>query len=115
MKKVKPVSDSNGNRLGWMIFCPGCREYHLLNHLWYFNGDEENPTFTPSLMVQSGHYLDGHKGDHCWCTYNKEHPESPTSFTCYRCHSYVIDGRIQFLPDSTHDLSGQTVDLDVID
>jgi len=28
-----------------------------------------------------------------------------------RCHSYVTDGRIQFLNDCTHDLAGQTVDL----
>jgi hypothetical protein len=27
------------------------------------------------------------------------------------CHSFVIDGRIQFLSDSTHVLAGQTVDL----
>ena len=28
-----------------------------------------------------------------------------------RCHSFVTDGRIQFLSDSTHVLAGQTVDL----
>jgi hypothetical protein len=28
-----------------------------------------------------------------------------------RCHSFVTDGRIQFLSDSTHALAGQTVDL----
>jgi len=27
------------------------------------------------------------------------------------CHSYVTDGRIQFLADCTHALAGLTVDL----
>ena len=27
------------------------------------------------------------------------------------CHSFVTDGRIQFLGDCTHKLAGQTVDL----
>jgi len=27
------------------------------------------------------------------------------------CHSFVTDGRIQFLGDCTHTLAGQTVDL----
>jgi hypothetical protein len=27
------------------------------------------------------------------------------------CHSFVTDGRIQFLSDCTHELAGQTVDL----
>jgi hypothetical protein len=27
------------------------------------------------------------------------------------CHSFVVDGRIQFLGDCTHHLAGQTVDL----
>lgn len=28
-----------------------------------------------------------------------------------RCHSFVRDGKIEFLNDSTHSLAGQTVDL----
>jgi hypothetical protein len=27
------------------------------------------------------------------------------------CHSFVTDGRIQFLNDCTHPLAGQTVDI----
>jgi hypothetical protein len=27
------------------------------------------------------------------------------------CHSFVTDGRIQFLDDSTHELAGETADL----
>ena len=31
------------------------------------------------------------------------------------CHSYVKNGQIKFFADSTHDLTGQTVDLPVIE
>jgi hypothetical protein len=31
------------------------------------------------------------------------------------CHSFVRDGRIEFLSDSTHHLSGQTVELPEVD
>lgn len=30
---------------------------------------------------------------------------------CVVCHSFVTAGRIEFLPDCTHALAGQTVDL----
>ncbi len=30
---------------------------------------------------------------------------------CVRCHTFITDGRIQFLGDCSHKLAGQTVDL----
>jgi hypothetical protein len=36
-------------------------------------------------------------------------PENIT--TAPRCHSFVRDGRIEFLTDSTHELAGQIVGL----
>jgi len=35
----------------------------------------------------------------------------PDGVSEYRCHSFVRDGRIEFLSDCTHALKGQTVDL----
>ena len=100
-----------------MFHCPGCSEPHLIRVQegtgsgWGYNGDPERPTFTPSVLVTSGHYMPGHdpaKG--CWCT--KPPPnEEGWGFECARCHSFVTDGRIQFLGDCTHALVGQTVDL----
>lgn len=95
--------------------CPGCNRNHsvvVAAGQWTFNGDVERPTFSPSVLVKSGHYADHHTaGDPCWCTYNAEHPDEPSGFDCQRCHSFVRDGRIQFLGDCTHKLAGQTVDL----
>lgn len=69
-----------------LIWCPGCDEAHGCDSRWKFNGDYERPTFEPSLLVAQS---------------------DPTA----RCHSFIRDGRIQFLSDSHHALAGQTVDL----
>lgn len=109
---------SNGTAPGRRVHfhCPGCEEVHGVTvdtpDGWGWNGDLERPTFTPSLLLTSGHYIDGWTGPDCWCTYAEKHPEhGAVSFRCRRCHSFVTDGRIQFLSDSTHALAGQTVDL----
>jgi hypothetical protein len=74
--------------------CPGCDMIHGISHgpgpepRWGWNGDAEKPTFTPSVLVWY-RWTDGDRG----------------------CHSFVTDGRIQFLGDCTHELAGQTVDL----
>lgn len=85
------------------FLCPGCAltaEKHPVSaaHVvpvaptqtareWGFNGDFDKPTLTPSVDVTQ------RDGD-----------------TTFKCHSFVVDGRIRFLSDSTHPLAGQTVD-----
>jgi hypothetical protein len=51
---------------------------------WTWNGDVDRPTLRPSVLSQGGDW---------------------------RCHSWITDGRAQFLDDCTHELRGQTVDL----
>lgn len=98
-----------GEQLGF--WCPGCKEMHVVGPGWKFNGNYDRPTFSPSVLVTSGHYLASHKqGEPCWCTYAAEHPDQITP-KCFRCHSFVIDGQIQFLGDCTHELAGKTVPL----
>lgn len=95
------------------FWCPGCSEYHTVSAGgWSFDGNFEAPTLYPSILVTSGHYCPGHdpkKG--CWCTFNAARPEDPSGFECSRCHSFVKAGSIEFLPDCTHALAGQTVKL----
>jgi hypothetical protein len=99
-----------GGDLGF--WCAGCEEMHVVSPGWTFDGNYDAPTFSPSVLVTNGHYCPGHKpGDSCWCTYNREHADDPSSFTCSRCHSFVRGGRIEFLGDCTHKLAGQTVTL----
>lgn len=108
-----------GGQLGF--FCAGCESAHAIcinPGGWGFNGNYDKPTFTPSVLVRSGHYIpewaeqmrkDPNRD--CYCTFNKKHPEL-ASFECACCHSFVTDGQIKFLPDSTHALAGKTVALE---
>ncbi len=96
--------------------CPGCGMEHIIMvsgpHAWQWNGSIERPTLSPSVLFASGHFAQGWKGPECWCTYNASHPEqAEDGFKCLRCHSFVREGMIQFLSDSTHSLAGQTVAL----
>jgi hypothetical protein len=75
---------------GYASFCPGCKEYHIFDRRWIFDGNFDAPTFSPSLLVRT-------QGDKEWGILD----------TC--CHSFVRDGNWQFLDDCTHELRGQTV------
>lgn len=110
--KLFPLEDPTGRDLGdhVFIFCPGCDGHHSLRvrmpkfptaqeieernqnkaGLWQWNGDVENPTFTPSLSVLP-------------------------SFPNNRCHSFIKDGNIQYLNDCHHHLKGKTIPLPDID
>jgi len=57
--------------------------------VWEFNGDVDKPTFSPSILVRH----------HEW-TVEKV------------CHSFVRDGKIEFLNDCTHELAGKTVPME---
>lgn len=55
---------------------------------WLWNGDVYAPTLTPSVCTRMGH------ADHETI-----------------CHSWVREGRVEFLGDSTHEHAGKTLDL----
>lgn len=111
----KKLRACEGGRLSF--YCLGCKTSHTVTigpNAWGWNGDAERPTFSPSVLVRQGHFAYDQPRDTCWCTYNaaqEDKGEKPSPFTCQICHSFVTDGRIQFLGDCTHHLAGQTVDL----
>ena len=89
------MGDGNPGPRGGKVYvfhCPGCQYSHPVEvdapggAGWTWNGSMERPTFSPSLLV------------------NKDAPEQ-------RCHSFVRDGRIEFLSDCFHVLAGKTVDI----
>lgn len=103
-----------GNRIGF--WCPGCEEMHVIDvgpGGWGWNRDGDRPTFTPSVLVRTGHYLHGNTPGNCYCDFAQREPEAAKGCTwkCSRCHTYVTDGRIQFLTDCSHAMAGQTVEL----
>lgn len=76
--------------------CPGCNYVHQMPitgpHAWKYNGNDDAPTFDPSIRASIGPWND--KGESLGV-----------------CHSHVMNGRIIFLDDCTHPLKNQTVDL----
>ncbi len=52
---------------------------------WTWNGDPEKPTVNPSILLTK--------------------PDG------YRNHLFIRDGKIQYLPDCTHELAGKNVDM----
>lgn len=79
----------------WVFHCPGCGyghpfhtdpKHHPTHQSWEWNGSVDSPTISPSLLIF------------------KDVPAQ-------RCHSFIKDGRIQFLDDCFHALKGQTVDI----
>lgn len=87
-----------GSRLAFM--CPGCKTYHQLGYgeghgpRWAWSGGATAPTFRPSVLVSYNGADAGRDG-------------APYAV----CHSFVTDGWIEFLTDSTHALAGQRVEL----
>lgn len=72
--------------------------------MWTFNGDEEKPTLSPSILVRGTKPISDQEAERIMRGENIE----PIPIVC---HSFVTDGKIQFLTDSTHALAGQTVEL----
>lgn len=77
---------------------------------WTWNGSVDTPTLRPSVLATGGHFMDGYSG-RCWCDYNREHPNERKVFVCFRCHTWINDGKAQFLEDCSHEFVNQTLDL----
>lgn len=89
--------------LTYIFYCPGCKGHHGVwvdkpnpenGHQWTFHGTFERPTFSPSIHI----HFQNSKG------------EQQTI-----CHSFVKDGKIEFLGDCVHELKNQTVELPDVD
>lgn len=98
-----------------LFFCPGCKTAHQVSvgegpgPRWQFNGNAEAPTFAPSILCTGTQIErdDGGKWTGEWLRGPDGQPLKSI------CHSFMTDGRIQFLGDCTHALAGQTVDLPI--
>jgi hypothetical protein len=93
--KVRELNNGPGI---FYFACPGCKCHHSIatkepaknGAVWRFNNDLDRPTFAPSINV-------------VWR--NREGEVKKI------CHSYITNGEIQFLEDSTHSLAGKVLDL----
>lgn len=113
MAKIRKVPTSK-DEYQYHFVCPGCNEEHAFDNRWKFNQDFDSPTISPSYLMRFSHSseannkkaLDFHKNKGRYPTL-KELPYD----THEVCHSFIKNGKIQFLNDCTHKLKGQTVEL----
>jgi hypothetical protein len=74
-----------GRYLHW---CPACQELHPLPDSWTFDGDLEQPTFSPSFKHSGG------RSQPEWC-----------------CHYTLVKGMLHFAQDCSHAFKGQVIPL----
>lgn len=100
MTKIQAFED-DGVTVGYMFECRGCKLGHAvhikphkndLGASWTFDGNLDAPTFSPSILSKV---------------------EAPHKMMI--CHLFVRGGRIEYLGDCTHELAGQTVEMEDID
>lgn len=117
-----PMYNKEHKLTGFMFFCPGCRENHTINIetqsgklFWTYNNNTQYPTFRPSVLIKAGCKTSQYvPGTACWCNYEAKYGQ-PAPFRCLVCHFHITDGTIQYLSDSTHELSGKTIRIDEIE
>lgn len=118
MAKAEIMRDADGLFYGIRFACPGCtgdsgfQRSHLLHvtpigepespHVigaphWEFDRSYDAPTFNPSVLA--------------WHPLHDDPDDDDKVTGRYVCHSFVRNGRIQYLDDCTHAMRGQTVDL----
>jgi len=96
------MNNGDDEHMGYSFYCTGCKCHHGVwtdipndnGAQWTFNGSMVEPTFMPSLHVK--------------IVFSIDKPDIV-------CHSFVKDGKIQYLSDCTHSLAGQTVELENLD
>jgi hypothetical protein len=105
--KLRRVTRHDAELVGYSFHCPGCDTFHIYytqphdggsfvdgkwikkpGPVWTFNGDMENPTFTPSLLIHEAKWPDGEVA----------HP---------RCHLFVRNGKIDYCNDCGHAYAGK--------
>lgn len=90
--KLAPLTREGApdDQRSYIYWCPGCEDNHQIivaPGYWGFDGDLERPTVDGSVLVRGSVWENR------------------------ACHSYIRDGKIEFLSDSTHDLAGHTVEM----
>lgn len=68
------------------VILHGSRDKSERKPVWTWNGDTEKPTLKPSILTTNGS-------------------------SGVTCHTWITDGKVQFLDDCTHEFKGQTLDL----
>ena len=113
MGAMKKATMEDGGERYW-FWCKPCDTHHTYQTkagtdggpVWQFDGNEESPTFSPSLLVRHGRYLRDAEGEFIPTA------DGGLEMEKVRCHLYVRKGMVQYLGDCSHSLAGQTVPVE---
>jgi hypothetical protein len=90
------------------LWCPACDDAHRIvvgtTDSWSWDGNEDAPTISPSILVRGVQWAQGSK------FLRPGHPGVPTGGQTV-CHSFIVAGVWQFLGDCTHALVGHQVPM----
>lgn len=111
ISQIRHIDNPNGQSYDALVFwCPGCEyeyegEMHAGAHMlpitepgdgrprWTFSGSVESPTLSPSILSKMAfRHVNGESAP-------------------FVCHSFMVNGEMQFLGDCTHSLTNQTIPL----
>ena len=100
---------------GLVFWCPGCDMAHRIQYghgdrpRWTWNNDSVNPTINPSILVRWEQW----EPPATTPEIREAIKEGKIVQTCVKkvCHSFIKNGKIEYLNDCTHQLAGKTVDL----
>lgn len=91
------------NRLAPVIL-KGSRDQCERVPVWTWNGDTEKPTLKPSILTKGIKELT----DEQLAEIKRGGVIESIPVVC---HTFINDGRVQFLSDCTHEFAGRTMDL----
>jgi Family of unknown function (DUF6527) len=97
----------DGSANGLNFECPACNEFHQIRlkpEGWQWNGSLDKPTFSPSVKVTGVKKI---SDETCVRIMAGEKIDPIPKL----CHSFVKDGKIEFLSDCLHEQAGKTLDI----
>lgn len=95
MAKLYRTKNQRPGDPDFSFYCPGCECDHGVwttnnsGPVWTYNNDIDKPTFRPSLLVTA-----------------------PYAGVNHICHTFITDGKIEYLNDCTHSFAGKTVEME---
>lgn len=92
---------------GHSHWCPACGEMHVIPGSWKFDGNVEQPTFSPSVKITGKQTVVDEKGE--WT--GEWMRDADGKALDYCCHYILTAGQLNFCGDCTHAMKGQTVPL----
>lgn len=100
---------------GLVFYCMGCKARHQIyldgnGARWSWDGNAEEPTFSPSVLVESiRHDLTPAQWEEYDTICSQQGMAAAMNHPVYgwRCHTFIRGGYIEYLDDCSHTLRGR--------